>query len=906
MKPQQKTKLSISILLLTVCFFLIGNQQIYSQTTNPVIMAQINAELQKRGLSEGEVRTRLLQKGIDLETILPSDLPKYQSRVMIILDEMEAEKKAATVNIQKTLSSGVTESVVPITVVPITTKEEAAAEAAQKVVQVAVAKEPGPTQIYGHSLFTDQSLEVFRTTDGAFAPETYVLGAGDEIRITIFGASQTDMQFKINTEGYIQPSGMPKVFLQGLTLQQARNLLFQRLSGSYSFRADQYALTISTARTIMVNVFGETKFSGGFNLSALNSAFNALSAAGGPTNIGSVRAIQLIRGKDRKTLDLYAFMSNPAIQYQFDLQQNDIIYVPIAQSLVSIEGAVIRPMRYEMLPLETLSDLIRFAGGVNVNVYPDFVQIQRYVDGELRLKEWNLADVLSGKTKVNLQNGDVVRIKAISKPIEQFVEIKGSVYYPGKYDLTSNPTVGSLLNKAQPTTQAKTDLIILERTRPDETIEILTIPWSELQNSEKDVNLQPLDRIEVLTLANYRDVGKISVSGNVRIPFEKTLSMNDKLTVKQAIELAGGLQKTAYPIAYVFRSDLYNPGNIKYIRIELEKSNDFNLQAGDMLNVYDNSMFANIGEVRIFGAVKQAKEFTFDASLTMQNIFTAAGGFALGAALNRVEVFRTILSPTEKSRLTMITLEMDSSFHVTKPANFILQPYDQIVVRQTPAFTMGHFVEISGEVNYPGRYALKTNRVHLSEIIKMAGGLLGTADARGSRLFRTYNNRGEITLDINKAMRKKMKVRHDPILFEGDVITINRRENTVAIREAGTRLMDFSSITTSDGKLNVVYQGQKSARWYINNYAGGFNKDADKNSVTVVLKNGQVKTTKKPLYIFRNYPDVETGSSISMLQKPPKEKLNCENKTDWDGLWMKTLTMVSTTLTIVVLLQSVK
>ncbi|HEX7584384.1 MAG TPA: polysaccharide biosynthesis/export family protein, partial [Prolixibacteraceae bacterium] len=439
-----------------------GTLMVQAQTTaSPAIMAQINAELQKRGLTESEVRVRLLQKGIDLENIPPAELPQYQTRVTAVLDELQAEKKAGNNPPQQIIintaqpnlpaDSTARKQINKTTTAPVTTAKEAAAEASQRVIQTAAAKKEGATAIYGHSLFTDKSLEVFRTTDGAQAPDTYVLGDGDEVRITIFGASQTDIQQKVALDGSIQPTGVAKIFLKGLTLAQAREVIKDRLSSSYTFRSDQFAVTIVTARTILVNVFGEAKITGGFTISALNSAFNALSAAGGPTEIGSVRAIQLIRGNTRKNVDLYAFMNDPATQFSFDLQNNDIIFVPVIKLLVSIEGAVKRPMAYEMLPDETLIDLIHFAGDVNMNVFPDFVQIQRYINGEQRLMEYKLEDVRSGKIKVPLLNGDIIRIKAIGKPMDQFVEASGSVYYPGKYDLSSNPTLKSLLASAKPT-----------------------------------------------------------------------------------------------------------------------------------------------------------------------------------------------------------------------------------------------------------------------------------------------------------------------------------------------------------------------------------------------------------------------------------------------------------------------
>ena len=921
MNPRIQSRPKFFVLISLLFLMLFGTPVIYAQQVPPAIQAQINAELQKRGLNESEVRTRLLSEGIDLENVPPEQLPAYQKRVTGIMDQMEAEKKALAnpasgSNETQLAKPDVIESktVIVETSQPTTTadkgvtnttqeapatKEEAFAVAAERVIQASAEKKEGTAAIYGHSLFTNKTLDIFITTDGALAPDSYILGGGDEIRITIFGASQTDMQLMINNEGYIQPTGMPKIFLQGITLKQARELLYKRLSNAYTFRSDQFALTIVTARTIMVNIFGGTNVTGGFTLSALNSAFNALSAAGGPTEIGSVRTIQLIHGQSKKVLDLYEFMNNPEIQYGFDLQQNDILYVPVVQNLVTIEGAVKRPMRYEMLPDESLADLISFAGGVNVNAYPDFVQIQRYMDGEVKLFEHNLSEVLSGKIKIQLQNGDIVRIKSIEKPIEQYVEISGGVYYPGRYDINANPTLESLLSNAQFTVQARKDLIFIERIRSDETVEVISVPWADLLAKGETFYLEKRDRIQVPILANYRDVANISVNGHVRAPFEKTFALGDRLTVGQALELAGGIKQSAYPIAYIFRDDLSFPGKTEYIRIDLDNSNDFILQPGDKLNVYDNSQYLNVGEVQILGAVKNPRQFTYDPSLTIRDLLTDAGGFTIGAALNNVEVFRTNISPTEKVTLEIIVLEVDSGYQLVRPANFRLQPYDKVIVRQTPAFAMGRMVEVSGEVNYPGAYMLTSKQVHLSELISMAGGLQESADSKGSRLFRTFDNRGYITLDVSEALQNKKQLKFDPYLFAGDVINIDRLENTVFIQSEATRFSNYNG-AQGNTTLNVVFQGEKSARWYIKNYAGGFAKRADKKSLIVIKKNSQIMGTSGFLGIH-SYPLVETGSTINLKMKPPKPVKEKPEKTDWGKVWGTTLTAVTTALTIFVL-----
>ncbi|NBV31793.1 MAG: hypothetical protein EBR93_04590, partial [Bacteroidetes bacterium] len=129
------------------------------------------------------------------------------------------------------------------------------------------------SRIFGHSIFTDQTIDFFTTTDGARAPDWYVLGSNDQIRITIFGVSQADLMMEVSDDGYIQPTGMPRIFLKGLTIHEAERLLRDRLSDFYTFKNEEFSLTIKAARTITINIFGEVRARGSFTISALNTAY---------------------------------------------------------------------------------------------------------------------------------------------------------------------------------------------------------------------------------------------------------------------------------------------------------------------------------------------------------------------------------------------------------------------------------------------------------------------------------------------------------------------------------------------------------------------------------------------------------------------------------------------------------
>jgi protein involved in polysaccharide export with SLBB domain len=469
--------------------------------------------------------------------------------------------------------------------------------------------------------------------------------------------------------------------------------------------------------------------------------------------------------------------------------------------------------------------------------------------------------------------------------MDQYVKIEGSVYYPGKYDLKSNSTLKSLLDNAKPSFEAKTDVLFVERFRSDETVEVLTLPFPGSKTGIKDFYLQPRDVVKIMTQAAYRDV--------------------DTISVDQALKLAGGTKTSAYPVGYIFRHNLFNPEEIQYIRIDLNEAMEIELQAGDQLNIYDNATFTNVGEVRVFGAVKTPRIFTYDPSLTMRVVLTNAGGFTIGAALNRIEIFRTVLSPTEPSKLEQITLQVDTAYQVTSPEGFTLQPYDQIVVRLTPEFSLARTVEINGQVKYPGTYALTSKQMQLSEVINLAGGLLDSADPLGSKLFRTFKGRGNISLDVAKAIEHAGQVQFDPILFEGDVININRRENTVTIMGTGTRMVQYSIDSTSYTVKNVLYQGPRSAAWYIRNFAGGFDKRANRKSVTVTLANDQMISTKSNLIIFRHYPLVKPGSVISMQMEPQKAESALGKKTDWEGIFGKTTQGLMSILTMYLLITQI-
>ena len=875
------------------CFVILFFSKIEAQNQALISLAQ--AEINKRGLTQMEVQQRLIQEGINIEAISPADYPKYQNQILSVLNKMQAEKNQAINTLKST--TNINDGKVPI--IPKTTPQESMAQAEITKIKPDSLNVSPENPIYGHSIFSNKSLDLFRTTDGAEVPDTYILGIGDEIRISIFGTSQTDIQQKISDDGSIQPSGVSKIFVKGLSLKQARKIISNRLANYYDFRSDQLVIRVDVSRTIMINIFGEVAKQGSFNISALNSAFNAISASGGPTKFASIRQIQWIRGNKKTFLDFYDFMKDPSINADLSLQNNDILFVPVAQKIVSIEGSVIRPMKYEITEKENLINLIDFAGGIRFDARPDYVKISRIVDGQEELFEYDLKKILDGKQSVELKNGDRISISSIKRPIENYVDIQGAVYYPGRFDLQSNSKLSTLIENAQPNYNAKTDLILVERIRPNNTIELLTIPFGK----NLDYNLKPRDKVKILDLKTYTDLMELSVVGSVREPFSRPMSFDDNLTIKKAIEIAGGLKPTAYQNGYIFRKNRSNPEQTIYIPVDIQSDSLMLLGAGDRLNIYDNTTFTDFGNIRISGAVNNTQNLSYDPSLTLQDLITSAGGFTTGAAYNKIQVFRTELSTTQPVEFKLIELEVDSEYKLINPQNFKLQPYDHLVVRLTPEFNFGTTIEINGQVKYPGVYVIENNKSSLAEAIKLAGGLLDDADKHGATLFRTYKNRGEISFELNKIALSESDSKTNPILFGGDVININRLENTVTIFKQATGVELFAP---SEGPefQNFIYQGNKSAKWYIKNFSGGFQKFSNKRSVTVTLPNKKTLGTKRFLGI-NIYPKVKPGSSIRVKLDDKKQQRSLEpkEKIDIETSVAKSLSTLTSILSVILLVE---
>ena len=229
-------------------------------------------------------------------------------------------------------------------------------------------------KVFGRDIFNTKNL-TFEPSVNLATPVDYHLGPGDEVIIDIWGTNQATIRDNISPDGYINIEDIGLVYLNGMTVSEATDYLRKELNRIYAGidsekPVSQIKVTLGDSRTIQVNVMGEVLTPGTYALSSFSSVFHALYRAGGVNDIGSLRAIQLVRGgKPIATIDVYDFIMRGKATDDIRLQEGDVVIVPPYQALVTIEGNVKRPMKYEMKDGENVKTLLKYAGGFSGDAY---------------------------------------------------------------------------------------------------------------------------------------------------------------------------------------------------------------------------------------------------------------------------------------------------------------------------------------------------------------------------------------------------------------------------------------------------------------------------------------------------------------------------------------------------------
>ena len=396
--------------------------------------------------------------------------------------------------------------------------------------------------VFGRNIFNTRNL-TFEPNVNIATPPNYRLGPGDEVVIDIWGASQNTIRQQISPDGTINLEQLGPVFLSGMTVDRAQQYLTDELRKIYSDQSNQIRVTLGNTRTIQINVMGEVVQPGTYALSAFSTVFHALYRAGGVSNIGSLRNVKVSRaGKIVATVDVYQFIMQGKTRDDIRLEEGDVIIVPAYDALVQITGNVKRPMRYEMKKDETLSTLLKYAGGFTSDAYTKSLRIVRQNGKEYQVNTVDDTDYSVCK----MHDGDVVTAEAILDRFTNKLEVRGAVYRPGIYELGGKlNTVRELVEKADGLmADAFTGRAVLYRERENKTREVKQIDIRTIMDgTQPDIPLQKNDVLYIPSIHDLEDLGNVQIFGEVAHPGDYPYA--DNMTLEDLVITAGGLRESA-------------------------------------------------------------------------------------------------------------------------------------------------------------------------------------------------------------------------------------------------------------------------------------------------------------------------------------------------------------------------
>lgn len=739
---------------------------------------------------------------------------------------------------------------------------------------------------YGFQLFnTGQEAEILSAV--GTPSQDYIIGPKDKISIQILGRSQAEFVFNIEEDGFISPPQMPKIFLSGLTYFQAKKILIAHFSRFYVFNNGQFIVSLIPLGKIKVYVLGNVKKEGLYEIPALTNLFQAISLAGGPTDIASIRKIKLIHGSVSKEIDAYATSFNPQGKVPDIIYDYDIIHLPVSKITISLTGAIQRPLKYEVLEMECLEQIIAFGGGLLPSANKQYAQLYRFSNHVRMQSEIFLPPLLLGTTCFKFQHGDSIVFKEIKEYSPELVKISGAVLFPGNYGLDSSKTILKLLNKAVLADFALKEHFTLLRRDKNMASGIQKISLKQ-EDRLIDFPLKSGDEIIIDFKEKFKEEFTIEVEGKVNAPFIKSFPPGNQLRISDAVFLAGGLSSGASNRAYILRNSPDYPNNTVYLNINLDSilnnplsTIDLWLETGDKLRILDKTYLDYSTSVGIFGSVKFPQEFKFHPSLKLQDLFRLSGGIVEGADLNRVEIFRHTENQNIRALSKIIAQVSDSFSFKNDQLAIPLMPGDKIVVRNRKDLKPEKTIHLLGNIPNKGIYISDKHPYFLSDLWEEAGGSLNTSNWHYGKLIRTLNNRYEQKFNLLLALQFPGDIRYDPILQNNDSIYIGEINNMIFLE-----IPDFKSFGMDSTMKNIplIYQGNFGVKWYLKQYGGHVLKSNMEGIVTVLNLSGEVKSASIK-QLSENKLRIQPGdiirvNTLNMPERKEKKPLDWGKITD--------------------------
>jgi len=627
--------------------------------------------------------------------------------------------------------------------------------------------------VFGSELFLKSSL-VFEPNIRIATPSSYVVGPDDELVINVFGYSEMRYNLDVNENGEVYIPSVGPIYVSGLTLEQATEKIKSKLASTI-YRAissgqTRVQIKLGKIRSIRVTVIGEVYKPGTYTISSLTTLYNVLYLCGGPSNLGSYRQIEVIRGnKLVKKADLYDFLCKGIQKDNILLQEGDVIRIPYYDNRVNVLGSIKRSGKYEMLTGETVENLLSYCGGFNEMAYKSGMVVTRLAEKEKKIIE--IKD--SAFSKFSIANGDDYYISNLQNVVLDKITITGSVYRPGNYESGSTTTLKSLLEKSggllEVAYMERVNIFRLEKGRQPS---ILSVNLDSIMNDKLDVTLNKSDSVHVYSIYDFKDNQYVTILGNIRK--SGRVQWRENLTIKELLLEAGGINDLgdSSSIEISRRKKKSESNTSDYFETEtfsasVSKTNamgaEITLMPFDIVHIKVLPGVINQRMVMVVGEVLTPGKYNLQKSgEKITDIINRVGGFKASADSSSIIIRRrknSVFTIAERELFfqRLMNLEYDSIASNGQLKNELYGEYETIsidlkkILKDKSKFDNlnledgdlitvsknNNLVKVTGEIYYPNILSLRKNK-SAKYYIKQSGGY--TSEARKLKTLIVFPN----------------------------------------------------------------------------------------------------------------------------------------------------------------------
>jgi polysaccharide export outer membrane protein len=663
-------------------------------------------------------------------------------------------------------------------------------------------------------------------------------------------------------------------------------------------------------------VVGEVAEPGAYDISSLSTPLNALFAAGGVTQRGSLRGLKHYRGKQLiEEVDAYDLLLRGVGSDAQRLENGDSLLVPPVGAQVTVSGMVRRPAIYELHEESTLADAIGLAGGILPAAALQHIELQRLQAHEKRTMQTieispdgDPAAVEKQLSAVKVEDGDEIHIFPIAAYNENAIYLQGHVQRPGRYSYREGmkltdviASYGDLL--PEPAGQYAE---IVRLNAPDfrPSVESFDLT-AALANPATSPKLQALDTVRIFSRYDFEQAPTVWVGGEVRSPGKYKTSGEAHL--RDAIYLAGGVSPdAALDAAQLFRTQA--DGTMKIVSVNLtaalagNPADNLILQPRDRLLIHRSAAKVEPATVYIKGEVAKPGRYPLTSNMHVEDLVGVAGGLKRSADNTNADLTSYAAGDPRNIQTESRTVLLAAALNGDENANVPLRDGDVLTIRQNPGWNdIAASATVKGEVQHAGSFGIRPGE-RLSSLLERAGGFGPEAYAYGAVLMRTevrdleMKSRNELVermkqeevglkaLPENDADQKNLKLtaiaqtetaltqleENQPIgrvviHIQPDVNAWRNTEADVAVRDGDVLLIpkkaNFVAVTGQVFNPTAIsYQKGRSAKWYLSQ-AGGLTQLADKKAAFVIRGDGSVIGSK-------NNPGFWSGDPMEAVLKP--------------------------------------